>query len=150
MGYIYLLKLYVDWTVYGVSKDHIESLCMMLEQCRQFQISLNMKKCILCAPFGILLGHVVFQDNILMNPSKIAIIVDLPPPTSVKQLRTTLGNTWYYWKIIMFYVYLSYLMENLLKKNVKFQWNEQCQKSVDILKYKMVSTPILAFPDWEK
>ena len=34
-------------------------------------------------------------------------------------------------------------MENLLKKDVKFQWNEECQKSLDILKEKIVSEPIL-------
>ena len=28
-----------DWTLYGLIKDHIESLRMMLECCRQFQIS---------------------------------------------------------------------------------------------------------------
>ena len=54
------LEVYFDdWMIFGIIKDHIESLRMMLEQCRQFQISLNLKKCIFCAPFCILLSHVV-------------------------------------------------------------------------------------------
>ena len=41
-------------------------------------------------------------------------------------------------------------MEKLLKKDVKFLWNEECQQSLDMLKEKMVTTPILVFPDWTK
>ena len=41
-------------------------------------------------------------------------------------------------------------MEKLLKKDVTFQWNEECQKILNILKEKMVVAPILVFPDWNK
>jgi hypothetical protein len=41
-------------------------------------------------------------------------------------------------------------MEKLLRKDTKFQWNEDCQHGLDTLKEKMVTTPILVFPDWEK
>jgi hypothetical protein len=41
-------------------------------------------------------------------------------------------------------------MERLLKKHIKFQWNDECQQSLDILKEKMVTAPILVFPDWSK
>jgi hypothetical protein len=41
-------------------------------------------------------------------------------------------------------------MEKLLKKDIKFQWNDECQQSLDILKEKMVTMPILVFPDWSK
>jgi hypothetical protein len=54
------LEVYLDdWTVFILLKDHIENLRLMLDRCIQYQISLNLKKCIFCAPFGILLGHVV-------------------------------------------------------------------------------------------
>jgi hypothetical protein len=41
-------------------------------------------------------------------------------------------------------------MEKLLKKDSKFQWNEHCQRGLDTLKEKMVTTLILVFLDWEK
>jgi hypothetical protein len=56
----------------------------MLERCRQCQISLNIKKCIFGIPFGIFLGHIVFKQGLLVYPSKIAVIVDLPPPNLVE------------------------------------------------------------------
>jgi hypothetical protein len=41
-------------------------------------------------------------------------------------------------------------MENILKKECQFQWTEECQQSFDILKHKMVTSPILVFPNWRK
>jgi hypothetical protein len=55
----------------------------MLERCMQCQISLNIKKCIFGTPFGILLGHIVYKQGLLVDPTNIAVIVNLPPPNSV-------------------------------------------------------------------
>jgi hypothetical protein len=41
-------------------------------------------------------------------------------------------------------------MEKLLRKDTKYQWNDECQHSLDTLKENMVTTPILVLPDWEK
>jgi hypothetical protein len=41
-------------------------------------------------------------------------------------------------------------MEKFLIKDNKFQWNEDCQRGLDTLKEKMVTTPILVVQDWEK
>jgi len=88
------LEVYFDdWTVFGLLKKRVESLRLMLDMCRQYQISLNIKKCIFGLPFWILLGHIVCRQGLMVDPTKISIIVNLPPPNSVKQLRTTLGHT---------------------------------------------------------
>ena len=91
------LEVYLDdQTIFGLIKDHIESLRMMLERCQQYHNYLNLKKCIYCAHFGIMLGHVVCHNGILVDPSKIVIMINLPPLAIVKQLRVTLGHTRYY------------------------------------------------------
>ena len=115
----FLEDYFDNWTIYELIKDHIEILCMMLELCRQFQISLNLKKCIFCAPFRILFGHVVYRKGML-EPGKIAIIFDLPPPSSVKKLTAMLGHTSYYRKILRGYAKITTPMEKLLKNDVKF------------------------------
>jgi hypothetical protein len=93
----------------------------------------------------VLLGHIVCKQGLLVDPS---IIVDLPPPTLVKQLRTALGHTRYYRKFIKGYVQIMIPMENILKKDCQFHWIEESQQSFDTLKQKMVTAPILVFPDW--
>jgi hypothetical protein len=111
---------------------------------------LNLKKCNFFSLFGVLLGHIVCKQGLLVDPSKIAIIVDLPTPTSVKQLRTTLGHTSYYRKFIKGYAQITMPMDNLLKKYYQFGWTEEFQHSFDTLKQKMVTVPILVFLDWSK
>jgi hypothetical protein len=70
--------------MFNLLKDHIEVLKLMLDQCRQCHISLKLKKCVFWALFGILLGHVVSKQGLLVYQTKIAIILELEPPTSVK------------------------------------------------------------------
>ena len=121
------LEVYFDdWIVFGLMDKHVGALRLMLAKCREHQISLNLKKCILCVPFGISLGHVVCRQGLMVDPAKIAIIVNLPPPASVKQLRTTLGHTRYYRKFIKGYAQITAPMEKLLKHDAKYEWNEEC------------------------
>jgi len=40
-------------------------------------------------------------------------------------------------------------MEKLLKKDVTYFWNGDCMKSLDVLKGKLASAPILVFPKWD-
>jgi hypothetical protein len=146
----HFLEVYLDdWTVYSLLKDHVEVLRIMLERCMKCHISLNIKKNIFGTPFGILLGHIVCKKGLLVDLANIAVIVNLPPPKSVRQLRETLGHTGYYIKFIKGYAQITAPMEKLLKKDTKFQWNEDCQQGLDTLKENMVTTPILVFPNWE-
>jgi hypothetical protein len=88
------LEVYLDdWTVYNLLKNHVKVLRLMLERCKQCQRSLNIKKCIFRTLFGILLGHIVCKQVLLVYPTKITVIVNLPPPKIVRQLRATLGHT---------------------------------------------------------
>ena len=145
------LEVYFDdWTVFGLVKRHVVSLRLMLNTCLKYQISLNLKKCIFCIPYGILLGHVICKQGLMVDPAKIAVIINLEPPKNVKQLHATLGHTGYYRKSIKAYVQITASMEKLLKKDVTFCWDDDFQKSSDVLQEKMVTAPILVFPDWKK
>ena len=84
-----------DWTIFGLMDKNVGALRLMLAKCREHQISLKLKKCIFCVPFGIFFGHVVCRQGLMVDPSKISIIVNLLPPTSVKQLCTTLRHIGY-------------------------------------------------------
>jgi hypothetical protein len=115
------LEVYLDdWMVYSLLKNHVEVLRLMLERCRQCQISLNIKKCIFGTPFRILLGHIVCKQGLLVDPSKIAVIVNLPAPKTVRQLRAMLGHTGYYRKFIKGYAQITTPMEKLLRKDTKY------------------------------
>ena len=111
---------------------------------------MNSKKCIFSVPFGILLGHIVCKEGMLVDSMKIALSLSLPLPTNVKMLRATLGHMGYYQKFIRGYAEITTPMEKLLKKDTASEWTSECQGSFDTLKAKMASAPILVFPDWNK
>ena len=91
------VEVYLDyWTVFSLLKQHVDKLRMLLDRCLKLQISLNLKKCIFCSPFGVLLGHIVCRHGLLVDSAKIAVIMNLAAPTTVRELRAKLGHTGYY------------------------------------------------------
>jgi len=91
------LEVYFDnWTMLGMVKRHVVSLSLMLDMCRRYHITLNLKKCLFCIPFGILLGHVVCRQGLMVDPAKITVIINLESPRSLKQLHATLGHIRYF------------------------------------------------------
>jgi hypothetical protein len=98
------LEVYLDdWMVSSLLHDHIKVLCLMLYRCTKCHISLNLKKCIFYALFGILLGNVICKEGLLVDPANFAVIMDLEPLTLVRKLRETLGHIGYYKKFIKGY-----------------------------------------------
>ena len=49
---------------------------------------------------GIVLRHVVCERGIEVNKAKVELISKLPPPTSVKQIRSFLGHVGFYRRFI--------------------------------------------------
>ncbi len=145
------LEVYFDdWTMFGLVKCHVASLHLMLDTWRRYQITLNLKKCLFYVPLRILLGHVLCRKGLMVDPTKIAVIINLEVPRSVKQLCPMLGHTGYYRKFIKGYAKINAPMKKLLLKDATFYWDEECQRSMDVLKEKMATASILVFPDWKK
>jgi hypothetical protein len=62
----------------------------------------------------------VCKQGLLVDPINIFVIVNLPPPKSVHQLREKLRHTCYYHKFIKGYAHITAPMEKLLKKDIVF------------------------------
>ena len=112
------IEVYMDdWTIYSLLKEHVALLRLMFNRCRELQISLNLKKCIFCVPRGNFLGHIIFLEGVIVDPIKVAVIVNMLPSMSTKQLRSTLGHIGYYRQFIRRYANITAPLENLLKKD---------------------------------
>jgi hypothetical protein len=74
-----------DFSVYGNKKNHLEQLQKCLKECRLNGISLNPKKRAFCEILGVLLGHIMCHDGLLVDPRKITII--MPIPTNVTKIN---------------------------------------------------------------
>ncbi|XP_075106813.1 uncharacterized protein LOC142179828 [Nicotiana tabacum] len=71
----------------------------------------------------------------------------LPPPTNVKGIRSFLGHTGFYRRFIKDFSKISKPLTNLLMKDVKFEFSDNCMKAFEILKEQLTNAPIVVFPD---
>jgi hypothetical protein len=60
-------------------------------RCRKFDISLNHSKYIFGFTKGKILGHIISDSGISINPERIVPILNLPSPTSKKEVQAFMG-----------------------------------------------------------
>ena len=96
-----------------------------------------------------MLGHRISEKGIEVDRAKVEVIERLPPPISVKGVRSFLGHTGFYRRFIKDFSKIAHpLCSKLLEKECKFCFDESCLKAFGELKEKLVSAPIIISPDW--
>ena len=83
------VEAYVDDMIVK-SKDregHIKALRKFFERIQFYKLRLNPKKCTFGVTFGKLLGFMVSQGGIEVDPDKIKTIVEMKPPRIEKEIR---------------------------------------------------------------
>ncbi|XP_062093501.1 uncharacterized protein LOC133799503 [Humulus lupulus] len=82
-----------DFSVHGDSFDKcLHNLTLVLKRCIDTNLVLNWEKCHFMVQQGIVLGHVILEKRIGVNKEKIDLFRSLPPPSSVKEIRSFLGH----------------------------------------------------------
>jgi hypothetical protein len=75
-----------DFSTQTSREEHLEMLKACFQRCREVGISLNLEKVYLAVVQGVLLGYVVFKKGKKLDPNKVEVIINLQPPTIVKQI----------------------------------------------------------------
>ena len=112
-------------------------------------LKLKLKKCTFLATELKVLGYIVSAGGLSPDPAKVAAVQQFPVPKSIKQLQSFIGLCSYYRRFIKGFAVLARPLTNLTKNNQSFQWEEEQQRSFDILKEKLLTPPILAHPNYE-
>nr|XP_009601215.1 uncharacterized protein LOC104096536 [Nicotiana tomentosiformis] len=99
---------------------------------------------------GIILGHKVTAHGIKVDRAKIDVVSRLPPPSSVKSIRSVLGHAWFYRRFIKNFSSITNPLAALLAKDVKFVSNVECFRAFELIKEKLVSAPIMVTPYWSQ
>ena len=131
-------------------EKHAELLEKVFDRLRDRGLRLKPSKCeFLCTEIKFL-GLILTEEGLHTDPKKIAAITDYPVPENLKELRTFLGIAGYFRKFIQNYSVIARPLSNLTRKDLKWQWTDECQTALDTLKEKLTTAPVLAFPDFSK
>ena len=81
------IEVYVDDMIAKsrTEEEHVRVLRKLFLRLRKFQLKLNPSKCTFGARFEKLLGFVVSEKGIEVDPDKVKAIQELPPPRTRKK-----------------------------------------------------------------
>lgn len=138
-----------DIVIYSFDLEtQINNLRKVFHRLRQFNLKLQPEKCEFLRKEVAYLGHIIGEEGVKPNPEKTKAVTEFPTPQSPKEIKSFLGLASYYRRFIPNFAKLARSLTSLLKKDVPFVWQNEQQLAFESLKQKLVSSPILAFPDF--
>ena len=131
-------------------EEHLVHLQAVFDRLNEACLKLQPKKCQFATPRVEYLGHFFSKKGIEVNPAKIEAVKSYPVPKTRKQLKAFLGLASYYRRFVQGFSSIAAPLHSLLKKDSDFQWSKSCDEAFNLLKQKLTSSPILAFPNMQE
>ena len=119
-------------------------------RCRKFGISLNPSKSIFDVTKGNLLGHIVSDLGISIDPERTTTILNLPAPTSKKEVQAFMGVINFFRRFVSDFDVMVKPIHNQIKKDRSFSWTDDVENDFVRIKKAISSKLVLAKPDFEK
>jgi hypothetical protein len=121
-----IVKTYLDDLIAHSHKrvDHSTHLRVVFERCWYYRIYLNHHKYIFCVRSSRLLGLLVFETGIMVDPLKVEAILRFPPLCNIHQLQGLQGKDNFLRRFIVNYANITKGFMHLLKKDTMFIWDE--------------------------
>ena len=140
---------YIDDIVIATEtiEDHIMRIKEVFECLRQAGFKMRAEKCDFMRTETKYLGRIVSADGIKLDPEAVAKIREWLPPRNKEELQSFLGFANYYRDFVPFHAAKVQPMQELLKKNQHFCWEERHQEAFDSVKQALSDATTLAAPN---
>jgi Reverse transcriptase (RNA-dependent DNA polymerase) len=136
-----------DILIFAENQEELqERTKQVLQHLREHDLFLKPKKCEFNKTTMEYLGLIIQKEKLSMDPIKLSGIQDWPTPTTIKQVRGFIGFANFYRRFIKKFSELVLPLNNLLRKDAKFDWNNQCQEAFETLKGRFSQEPVLMMP----
>ena len=124
-------------------------MTQVFDRLREAGLKLQPKKCTFGQSEVKYLGHIVSNDGIATDPTKLQVVKEYPTLTKVSEVHSCLGFVWYYRRYIKDFCKIADPLTNLTRKNVPFHLDEKCNLAFETLKQELLEPPILAYPRFD-
>jgi len=136
-----------DILVYSNSfEEHEEHLRQTLQTLRDHQLYAKLSKCEIWLKRVTFLGHVISTEGVFVDPQKVEAVLKWERPTLITEIRSFLGLAGYYRIFIEGFSLIATPLTQLTRKNKKWVWSEECEKSFQELKRRLTTAPMLTLP----
>ncbi|XP_077947563.1 uncharacterized protein LOC144388873 isoform X3 [Gasterosteus aculeatus] len=156
------LLLYLDDVIVFSSTvdEHLKRLDAVLSRLQQEKLKVKFEKCCFFRTEVNYLGHVITEDGVATDPGKLSAVANWPRPTNATELRSFLGFCSYYRRFVEGFAKIAAPLHRLVanmidartkkasRKIIGELWTEQCEKSFQDLKSRLISAPVLAYADF--
>jgi hypothetical protein len=152
-GLLYIiLELYLDDVlVYAESEDEFLSrLRTVFTRFRQFNITLNPKKCAFGMAEVEFVGHILKTDGVCFSPDKRTKVLDFPLPERQKQLMSFLGLVNYFRDHVKGISTMVKPLHGLItpyKKNSVISWTPGLEERYRVVQEAVGHCPMLYYTD---
>jgi hypothetical protein len=119
-------------------------------RCRKFGISLNPSNSIFDVTKGKLLGHIVSDSGISIDPERIVVILNLSAPTSKKEVQAFMGVINFVRRFVPDFSVMVKPIHNLLKQDCSFSWTYDVENAFVGINKAISSTPVFTKLNFEK
>ena len=145
----FVVVYFDDILIYSKNLDeHVLHIQAVLSVLRENQLFANLKKCTFCVESVIFLGFVVSSKGIQVDKSKVEAIVSWPTPRTVSEVRSFHGLASFYRRFVKDFSSKAAPLNELVKKNVKFEWGDAQENAFKQLKEDLTTAPVLALPNF--
>lgn len=132
-------------------EQHVQLLREVASRLNRANLSINIQKSKFCLSELPYLGYILTNQGLKPNPDRVEAIINIERPNSIRALRRFLGMCNYYRRFIASYSDVVRPLTDLLKDKPKsIRWNESAEASFVRIKELLISSPLLASPDFSK
>ena len=128
--------------------DHLSNLREVLNRLSSAGLRLKPVKCHILQREVLFLGFLVSAKGISANPDKVRAVSEFPTPSDLRALRAFLGLTSYYRRFVPRYSAIAQPLYCLTRKEVPFQWTDECGRAFQRLRVALTEAPVLAYPQF--
>ncbi|XP_011313174.1 uncharacterized protein [Fopius arisanus] len=144
-------ELYVyldDIVVYSSTvEEHCQRLQHLFDSLKENGLTLQPDKCRFFMKEVAYLGHIINEDGIHPDPSKVKALVNMPTPLNQLGVRKFSGFSNYYRRFVENYTEKAEPLTLLLRKNTGFEWEKEQDEASNLLKIAITEDSLLSHPD---
>ncbi|XP_063923679.1 uncharacterized protein K02A2.6-like [Zophobas morio] len=127
----------------ATEKEHLENLKLLFNKIQESGLKINLSKCSFFQKSVSYLGYTIDAEGLHPSNDKVKALTQMKQPTNKVELQSFLGFVNFHGKFIPNVSSRANPLYKLLRKNSRWHWNKQCQKSFEWIKGEIKSAKVL-------